>query len=229
MVKKLKEIDYRNVTLKDLKRALKLHDSILSTFFYRKISLRITKILLPTGITPLQVTIISLFLGLIAGVLFLQGNYWLTIIGLIFLHFAYIFDHVDGEIARFKKIGSIVGAWVDQVTDRIKETAFFIGITLGMYKNTLDPLIVIFGMAALANLLMIGYIRSTAWFADFKKTSDLKITSSIHLGFEDSLFFLITITALLDRLDLLLMGFATVGALLWIVQFVIRYRHAKSS
>ena len=222
-----KPVDYRNVTLKDLQKALKTEDSVFSNWFYRPISLRITRYIIRYPITPTQITMVSLLFALISAVLFVFGNYWLSLWGVFFMHVAFLIDHNDGEVARFKNMKSLFGGWLDQVSDRIKEFTLFSGITLGLYTRTMDPMIIFIGMFAIINLLMVGYVRSTAWFAGLKKTSDVKIGKRTHLGFIDTVFFLVTLLALIDMLELILIFFATAGMLIWIYQMIVRYRWSK--
>ncbi|MEK6841471.1 MAG: CDP-alcohol phosphatidyltransferase family protein, partial [Nanoarchaeota archaeon] len=99
--------------LKDIrKRALKEDNDIFS-YPFRYISTIITSILIKTNITPTQVTVIHLFLGIISALLFLMGRYQYTVLASFLLISSFILDCVDGEIARYKNIKSKFGAWLD--------------------------------------------------------------------------------------------------------------------
>ncbi|MCD6467393.1 MAG: CDP-alcohol phosphatidyltransferase family protein [Methanomicrobia archaeon] len=76
-------------------------DGIISKHINRKVSIRISKILLKTGITPNHVSIITFLIALSAAFMFLRGN---IILGGILTQLTSIIDGVDGEIARMKNM-----------------------------------------------------------------------------------------------------------------------------
>ncbi|HZX44982.1 MAG TPA: CDP-alcohol phosphatidyltransferase family protein [Candidatus Nanoarchaeia archaeon] len=212
-----------------LKDALKQEDSLFSTYFYRRISLRITYLLIRTQITPNQITFFSLILGLVASFLFSLGSYYYALVGILFIHLSFLFDHVDGEIARYKKLRSDFGAWFDQVSDRIKESTAFIGLALGIYLATGSSLPLILGMFAVFNLFMIGHLRGTTSQLKFEHTSELKITSKVHIGSVDTTIFLITLAVIFDLQLYLLMLYATFGCLAWFYQIYTRYKRSTKT
>ncbi len=220
-------MDNKHATIKELKKALKQEDSFFSIYFYRKISLRITWLLIRTKITPNQVTLFSLILSIIAALLFVPGIYSYSILGIVFLHLSFLMDHVDGEIARYKNLKSPFGAWFDQITDRIMESLVFISITIGIYNNTNNYLVFIFGMLAVFNLFMIGHIRGTTSQLGFEHKSELKIGKKVHIGSVDTTLFLITVGAVFNLLYYVLIFYACFIWLMWIFQIYTRYKRCK--
>ncbi|MEN3045911.1 MAG: CDP-alcohol phosphatidyltransferase family protein [Candidatus Hydrothermales bacterium] len=114
-------------------------DGIISKRLNRYISSLFTKILIKTNVTPNKITLFFLFI--FSSLLIISGiikNIFLT--GL-FYQLASIFDGVDGEIARKKKLSSQGGALLDTVCDYIVDSiaAFSFGLSLTKYKisNTL--------------------------------------------------------------------------------------------
>jgi phosphatidylglycerophosphate synthase len=85
------------------------------------------------GATPNQVTIASFAIGLYAAFLFAQGDFWSILIGAVLLQVSIIVDCVDGELARYTRKFSELGAWLDAITDRVKEYAVFLGLAYGAY------------------------------------------------------------------------------------------------
>ncbi len=70
-----------------------------------------------TNITPNVVTTISLLFAIFAGLSFLFDHFF---IGAILYQISFIFDIVDGALARSKNLTSSIGAFYDVVTDWIK-------------------------------------------------------------------------------------------------------------
>ena len=56
----------------------------------------------------------------------------------VLLQLSIIIDCVDGELARYTRRFSQLGAWLDAVTDRVKEYMVFMGLAIGAEKNGRD-------------------------------------------------------------------------------------------
>lgn len=82
--------------------------NLMTTFFFRPVSYVVTKPLLRTGLSPNQVSFISLVFAVVGFVLFVAGiafpmrSIW-EILGLVCFVLWNILDCVDGNIARIKK------------------------------------------------------------------------------------------------------------------------------
>ena len=85
-----------------LQSVVKDTDGFMARHVDRKISLAISRRLAPTAITPTQVTLISIAIGLCGAPFFLSSLwYWQTAGALLFLLHS-IVDGCDGELARLK-------------------------------------------------------------------------------------------------------------------------------
>ena len=118
-----------------LKLANRANDGFFSVFFLRRVSKLLTWAAVKIGATPNQVTIASFAIGLYAAFLFSQGDTWSLIGGAILLQVSIIVDCVDGEIARYTRKFSELGAWLDAITDRVKEYAVFLGLAYGAFVH----------------------------------------------------------------------------------------------
>jgi hypothetical protein len=118
-----------------LKLANRANDGFFSVFFLRRVSKLLTWAAVKIGATPNQVTIASFAIGLYAAYLFAQGDTWSMIGGAILLQVSIIVDCVDGEIARYTRKFSELGAWLDAITDRVKEYAVFLGLAYGAFVH----------------------------------------------------------------------------------------------
>lgn len=82
------------------------------------LAIPITELLAKTPITPNQVTILSFFISSAGVYLFYTGKlFW----GAIVWQIGFIFDCVDGSLARKKKMVSDFGAKLDHTLDKIKK------------------------------------------------------------------------------------------------------------
>lgn len=98
-------------------------DGFFSTFAVRPLSRRVTGVGLGMGWTPNVVTVVSLAFGILAALLVATGAHWAWVAAAILLLVALVVDCVDGEIARFTRRFSPLGAFLDAVGDRVKEYA----------------------------------------------------------------------------------------------------------
>ena len=108
------------------------NDSWYPAHFARKISIYFTKLLLYTPITANQATLLVILIGIAAVILFSMGGIWYVLSGALVLQLCYIFDHVDGNIARYKKVSSLTGAYFDFLSDLIVHAIIFAGIAFGV-------------------------------------------------------------------------------------------------
>jgi phosphatidylglycerophosphate synthase len=86
----------------------------------RKLSIRITRVLLPTGISANQLTVVGILIGLVGAALLAFNQYWAQILALVLLQLSFVLDFCDGEIARFEreiegKSSGAGGAYLDWV------------------------------------------------------------------------------------------------------------------
>jgi phosphatidylglycerophosphate synthase len=103
----------------------------------RWISIRITHVLLIAfpKITPNQITVIMMIVGVLSALFFVSGGYFYSLIGIFFYHLYLILDACDGEVARFKKIFSKKGLYLDYISHIMINPLIIGGIALGAYIN----------------------------------------------------------------------------------------------
>ena len=113
-------------------------DGFYSVFVVRKISRAITWRLLPTGVAPNTVTVVSLLMGLLTAVLCGIGGWPLFVVAAVLLQVSLVLDCVDGEIARYTRRFSPLGAWLDVSGDRLKENGVYAGLALWSFRSGND-------------------------------------------------------------------------------------------
>lgn len=102
--------------------------------FYRKFSIYPTKFLLSkTNISANQVTVFSILVGILAGVFFSFGKSWTMLIGAVLLNGWYFIDHLDGEIAKYRRTSSLTGQYFDLMNHYIVHPIVFFGLGIGLY------------------------------------------------------------------------------------------------
>lgn len=98
------------------------------------ISVYITRILLPTQITPVQIVVFWMVLKLIALLLLIPGKYAYALIGMLILQFAILLDNVDGQIVRYRKIYPKAGWYLDFLSHNFEFPLTFIFLGIGIYN-----------------------------------------------------------------------------------------------
>ncbi|MFY9487084.1 MAG: hypothetical protein WAP35_00095 [Solirubrobacterales bacterium] len=88
--------------------------------FVRRLSIRLTRLLLPTGLSANQVTVGGILIGLIGAGLLAINEFWAQIAALLLLQLSFVLDFCDGEIARFEReiegrSSGMGGAYLDWV------------------------------------------------------------------------------------------------------------------
>jgi phosphatidylglycerophosphate synthase len=79
-------------------------------------------------LTPNQVTILALIFGLSTGAFFATGERWGLIAGAIAFYLAFVFDCVDGKLARATGITSAKGQALDALADGGRRASASLGL-----------------------------------------------------------------------------------------------------
>jgi phosphatidylglycerophosphate synthase len=127
----IKRMQTQSIPRLRLNLANRANDGFFSVFVLRRLSKILTWFAVRIRATPNQVTIASLAIGLYAAFLFAQGDSLSMLLGAVLLQFSLIVDCVDGELARYTRKFSELGAWLDAITDRVKEYAVYLGLAYG--------------------------------------------------------------------------------------------------
>ncbi len=125
---------------KEFKRSLKhlVFDETLTLYILRPIAFIFVKLLYPTNITPNQVSLASIVVGVVSGFFFSRGTHTSFIIAGSLYFFCLVLDCVDGMIARLKKSSSAMGRIIDGVADHIVGLSVYIGMGIGFGKAGFD-------------------------------------------------------------------------------------------
>ena len=114
-----------------LASAVKSTDGFFTTFFVSPYSKYIARWAAHRGWTPNLVTSLSMLVGVLAAAAFATGDRWGLVLGAVLLQAAFTLDCVDGQLARYTRTFTPLGAWLDSIFDRGKEYVVYAGLAIG--------------------------------------------------------------------------------------------------
>lgn len=88
------------------------------------------------GVTPNAITVAALFLGLAAAGCFAAASPGWLLAGAALYHLSFVLDCMDGKLARLTGTGSVFGAWLDYVFDRVRVLVCAVALMGGQYART---------------------------------------------------------------------------------------------
>jgi phosphatidylglycerophosphate synthase len=135
--------------------------------FYRIFSIYITKMFLTLGLKrPEFVVALGFLAGITGGYFYLTNRF---ILGSFFFFVFMLLDHVDGEIARYRKLVTALGGWLDATSGHLLYPYFFLTLGLGIFFQTGMAWYIFLGsIAAIAKLVE----RSVSHFVAVEGTKD---------------------------------------------------------
>jgi len=101
-----------------------------------------------TPVTPNQVTVVSLIIGIAGAGFFVSGRPWGFLCGGILVQLSSIADCTDGMLARAKGISSAYGAYLDIFLDRINEFFILTAYVTGWYIYSGNIEMLVLGLTA---------------------------------------------------------------------------------
>jgi phosphatidylglycerophosphate synthase len=110
-------------------------------------------------ITPNLLTMGAFLLGFVAAYCFARGDYPWLVAGAVVFHISFVLDCMDGKIARLKGTGSVFGAWLDYVFDRLRVVTCAVALMVGQYAKT-DEYIYLWLAGAVIFLDMFRYLNA---------------------------------------------------------------------
>jgi uncharacterized protein (TIRG00374 family) len=129
----------------------------------RKISIPISRQIIPFPITPNMVSLFTLGVSLAGGVFFALGGYWNMLTGAAFSWLASVLDGSDGEVARLKLQESDFGCWLETICDYLSYLFTFAGITIGLWRSSGTRSYLAWGslfvFGAVLSFIVIGFQR----------------------------------------------------------------------
>jgi len=200
--------DRKNAELLICNKLKKDTDGPVSRILNRPISLRISKLLLKTGITPNQISILSFFIGLAGASFFFVGEYFYLVLGAMLIHIHSVVDGCDGEVARLKLRQTKYGGWLDSVLDRYADAAIILGLVYGYWSVSGDMTIWVIGFFAMIGGFLNSYTSDK--YDSIFKNGDVAKGSKFRMG-RDVRLLLIVIGALTNQVLIMLIILAVIA------------------
>jgi phosphatidylglycerophosphate synthase len=105
--------------------------------YMRAISIRVTHAILPARVTPDQVTLAMMAVGLAGAAALAWPSYAGAVLAVVLVQVYLLLDCVDGELARWRRSTSAVGVFLDRLGHYVVEASLAIG--LGVRVSSMQP------------------------------------------------------------------------------------------
>jgi hypothetical protein len=114
----------------------KKHDLLFNSYVMRPVAAVLVSWLAPTRVTPNQLTLLNLFVFVVAVAVFaLEPTYAGGIAAVAILELSYCFDCADGMLARYTGTASKVGHVFDFFTDELKAELLVATLSVRLYRT----------------------------------------------------------------------------------------------
>lgn len=204
---------------------------------YRKISFHLARPFLSTDITPNQVTGISMVFALAGAMLLSVGEIWAYVSSFVCLVVFTLLDHVDGIIARYKKMTTFTGEVLESFTHPVLNLCVDVGLIIGIYRMTGATLVLVIGSVMVIVRVFTKYISYAKYRAMVIKAVEKPVSvphswaQLDHYMFSNMyvnwwIFGSAMIGFILGRRALLLFGFITIQTVGRILKLVIAIQKA---
>jgi phosphatidylglycerophosphate synthase len=157
------------VTLSEIRsRTYKRRDAWWTVWLVDPLASRLVWLVAPfRWVTPDRLTSAAFVTGVGSAACFWRGDYGWLLLGALLFHLSFVLDCMDGKIARLNGTGSVFGAWLDYVFDRLRVAVCTIGLFGGQYERTHDfayiwlaGLVLFLDMFRYLNALQMGKVKA---------------------------------------------------------------------
>jgi hypothetical protein len=133
-------------------------DEIINTYLLRPIAAGIVWLLYPASVTPNQVTIVAILVGLASACEYLLGSPAAIAFAGVLIVLKDILDDADGQLARAKEMYSRRGRFLDSIGDFLVDGAVFAAITHAVYRTHSNAMTIVLGALSLLGItLRVSY------------------------------------------------------------------------
>src|SRR5215213_8492116 len=149
-------------------RTYKDRDAWWTVWLVDPVASRLVRLVAPyRWITPNRLTVSAFLLGAGAAASFWQQTWGWLIAGALLFHLSFVIDCMDGKVARLNGTGSVFGAWLDYVFDRLRVVICTVALMGGQYARTQDMvylwlggLVIFLDMFRYLNALQMGKVKT---------------------------------------------------------------------
>ncbi len=211
--------DAKDAESKLIANVRKPTDGPISRYINRPVSISLSRLLVRTPITPNQVSVLGLIVGLGSAWFAAVGGYAPLLLSGLLFQLASVLDGTDGEVAKFTFRTSVRGEWIDTICDQISYFAFVVGLIIGVHRSGLPDFYFFWGvvglvsasasMVAISAYLIRAKTSGSALSVPYSFKSGTGLISRVlkvlqYLGKRDMFAFLAMLLAIVGQLPLAL-------------------------
>jgi len=100
----------------------------------KPLSFAMSRRLANTRVSPNQISMFNLLIGIACAVAVATPGYWPVVLGGFLFQMASVLDGVDGEVAKFRLESSKFGAWLDTAVDNGTLLLFLGGVGVNLFR-----------------------------------------------------------------------------------------------
>jgi CDP-alcohol phosphatidyltransferase-like enzyme len=128
----------------------------------RRLSIRLTWLLLHTRLSANQVTVLAILCGLAGGALLAWSDFWPLVIGVVLLQLSFVLDFSDGEIARYRALESgrkpdAGGAFLDWIGHYYVPATITAALGYGAFSVSGHEWLLAVALVVIFSQIRIGY------------------------------------------------------------------------
>lgn len=130
-------------------------------WYMRRVSLRVTRLLVATRISAHAVTAAMIVTGLVAAAAVVVPAWWSALIAVALIQFYLLLDCVDGEVARWRGTTGAAGVYLDRLGHHVVEAALVVALGVraaGGPGSAIDAWVLAGAIGAL--LVVIGKLET---------------------------------------------------------------------
>ena len=140
----------------------------------RDAALPITWLFLHTPVTANQVTLASLVIGVVGVICLALPLKSMFLIGSLLFQFWYLLDHVDGQIARYRKTACLSGRFFDFITHHLIHGIVFFGLGMYCFYAKGGVFFVVWGFVMSIGIMLFNLTHDTQCKTFFEKILTVK-------------------------------------------------------
>jgi phosphatidylglycerophosphate synthase len=146
----------------------------------RKVSIRITWLLLHTGLSANAVTLLGIGAGIAGGLMLAWNEFWPLVVALLLLQLSFIVDYSDGEVARYRahERGAVTdagGAFLDWIGHYYVPAAAVGALAFGAFLESGHDWLLLAALIAILSIVRVPYsARDHVLLGLFRDRPDLR-------------------------------------------------------
>lgn len=198
-------------------------DGLVDRYLNRPIGRPLSRFLVRTSISPNQISVVSILVGIASAWFFATGAF---VLGAVVLQFCAIIDCIDGDVARAALKQSPLGKWLDLAGDQVVHFSVFAAIGIGVARsNPSVPALALGASAALGVIFSFAVIVRALRQPAGERGALLNklLDSTANRDFS----VLLLVLALIGKMELFLWLAGTGIHLFWIALLVLQSGRAR--